>query len=278
METTATRKHYPSDVSDEEWAFVAPYLTLMTEDAPQRDHDLREVFNGLRWIVRTGSPWRYMPHDLPPYYTVYQQPQRWLRAGVFEAMVADLRALIRLGEGKSVEPTAAIFDSRTLQGSVENGDRSGYDGHKRKKGSKLHLAVDTLGEFLALVVTPADVQDRVQIAELAEAVQEATGDTVELAYVDQGYTGADAAAEAAGWGIRPGTLWVAVVKLPEARKGFVLLPRRWVVERSFAWLSRFRRLAKDYERLPETVTGLHLVAFSTLMLGRMLKLLLAGSP
>jgi transposase len=271
MESTASRKHYPSDVSDEEWSFVAPYLTLMTEDAPQRDHDLREVFNGLRWIVRTGSPWRYMPHDLPPYYTVYQQTQRWLRAGIFEALVADLRALIRLGEGKSVEPTAAIFDSRTVQGTIESGHRSGYDGHKKRKGSKLHLAVDTLGEFLALVVTPADAQDRAQVAEIAEAVQEATGDTVELAYVDQGYTGTDTAAAAAGWGIR-----LEVVRLPEARKGFVLLPRRWVVERSFAWLSRFRRLAKDYERLPETVAGLHLVAFSTLMLGRMLKLLLAG--
>jgi transposase len=272
MEDTTPRKQYPSDVSDEEWAFVAPYLTLMAEDAPQRDHGLRDVFNGLRWIVRTGSPWRYMPHDLPPHYTVYQQTQRWLRAGVFEAMVADLRALIRLGEGKSVEPTAAIFDSRTVQGTIESGHRSGYDGHKKRKGSKLHLAVDTLGEFLALVVTPADAQDRAQVAELAEAVQTATGDTVELAYVDQGYTGADAAAAAEGWGIR-----LEVVKLPEARKGFVLLPRRWVVERSFAWLSRFRRLAKDYERLPETVAGLHLVALSTLMLGRMLKLLLAGS-
>jgi transposase len=273
MESTTSRKHYPSDVSDEEWDLVVPYLTLMTEDAPQRDHDLREVFNGLRWIVRTGSPWRYMPHDLPPYDTVYQQTQRWLRAGVFEAIVADLRALIWLGEGKSVDPTAAIVDSRTLQGSIENGDRSGYDGHKKRKGSKLHLAVDTLGEFLALVVTPANAQDRAQVEELAAAVQQATGNTIELAYVDQDYTGDDAAAAADGWGIR-----LEVVKLPEARKGFVLLPRRWVVERSFAWLSRFRRLAKDYERLPETVAGLHLVAFSTLMLTRVMKLLVAASP
>lgn len=272
MNTTASRNAYPSDVSDEEWAFVAPYLTLMTEAAPQREHDLREVFNGLRWIVRTGSPWRYLPHDLPPWHTVYQQTQRWIRAGVFELIVTDLRALIRLGEGKSVAPTAAIFDSRTLAGSVENGDRGGYDGHKRKKGTKLHLAIDTLGEFLALVVMPANAQDRAQVEALAAKVQAATGDTVELAYVDQGYTGEDAAAAAAGWGVR-----LEVVKLPEARKGFVLLPRRWVVERSFAWLSRFRRLAKDYERLPATVAGLQLVAFSTLMLARFVKLLLAGS-
>ncbi len=272
METIVWRTPYPSDISDEEWSFVAPYLTLMTTSAPQRDHDLREVFNGLRWIVRTGSPWRYIPHDLPPWHSVYQQTQRWIRAGVFQDIVADLRALIRLGEGKNEQPTAAIFDSRTLLGSVENGERGGYDGHKKKKGSKLHLAVDTLGEFLALVVTPANEQDRAQVAELAAAVQDATGDSIEVAYVDQGYTGQETAVAADGWGIR-----LEVVKLPDARKGFVLLPRRWVVERSFAWLSRFRRLVKDYERLPETIAGLHLVAFATLMLARMVKLLLAGS-
>ena len=272
MENTPIRKPYPSDVSDEEWHCVAPYLTLMTADAPQRDHDLRDVSNGLRWIVHTGSPWRSLPNDLPPWHTVYQQTQRWFRAGCFAAIVADLRALIRLGEGKSVEPTPAIFESRTLAGSIENGKRGGYDGPKKRTGSKLHLAVDTLGEFLALVVTPANEQDRAQVEELAAAVQEATGDTIELAYVDQGYTGGDAEAAAAGWGIR-----LEVVKLPEARTGFVWLPRRWVVERSFAWLSRFRRLARDYARVPETVAGLHLVAFSTLMLTRVMRLLLDGS-
>jgi len=245
---------------------------LMKADAPQRDHDPREVFNALRWVVRTGSPWRYIPHDLPPWHTVYQQTQRWMRAGCFEAMVADLRALIRLGEGKTEQPAAAIFDSRTLSGTPESGHRAGYDGHKKRKGPKIHLAVDTLGEFLALVVTPANEQDRAQVEQLAEAVQEATGDSIELAYVDQGYTGEEARQAAAGWGIR-----LAVVKLPEARKGFVLLPRRWVVERSQAWLARFRRLAKDYERLAETVVGMHLVAFSVLMLQRMVKLLLGES-
>ena len=255
-------------MSDEEWALLAPYLTLMNPDAPQRDHDLREVFNGLRWIVRTGSPWRYLPHDLPPHYTVYQQAQRWFNAGVFEALVADLRVLIRLGNGRNVEPTAAIIDSRTLRGTPENGDRGGYDGAKRKKGTKLHLAVDTLGEFLALVVTPADASDREQVEALAEAIQDATGDSVQIAYVDQGYTGDAVARQADGWGIQ-----LIVVKHTEAKRGFVLLPRRWVVERTFAWVTRFRRLAKDYERLEETVKGLHLVAFSVLMLGRVMKLL-----
>ena len=124
----SNRKPYPSDVSDEEWAFVAPYLALVRQDAPQRTHELREVFNGLRWIVRTGSPWRYMPNDLPPWEAVYQQTRRWLRASIFEAMVYDLRALLRLAEGRGKEPTAAVLDSRTLRSTPESGHRAGYDG------------------------------------------------------------------------------------------------------------------------------------------------------
>src|SRR5512140_1128428 len=149
------QKRYPSDVSDEEWAFAAPYLTLMREDAPQRDYSLREVFNGLRWITRTGAQWRMLPHDLPPWTVVYQQAQRWLKAGVFEAMVQDLRTLLRLAQGRNEQPSAAIFDSRTLQSTRKSGARAGYDGAKRRKGSKIHLAVDTLGNLLALHVTPA---------------------------------------------------------------------------------------------------------------------------
>jgi transposase len=256
-----TRKPYPSDVSDEEWAFVAPYLALVREDAPQREHDLREVFNGLRWVVRTGSPWRYMPHDLPPWEAVYQQTQRWLKAGVFVEMVHDLRVLLRLSEGRAPEPTAAILDSRTLRSTPESGSRGGYDGAKRKKGSKVHAAVDTLGNLLALHVSPANEQDRGRVEELAEAIQEATGESVELAYVDQGYTGEKAAEEAEAHGMR-----LEVVRHQEAKRGFVLLPRRWVVERDFAWASRFRRLAKDYERLPTTLAGLHFVVFACLFL------------
>ncbi len=258
-----SRKPYPSDVSDEEWAFVAPYLTLMSEDAPQREHSLREVFNGLRWMVRTGAPWRYLPSDLPPWEAVYQQSQRWIKAGVFEAMVADLREILRLTTGEKAKPSAVIFDSRTLQSTPESGSRAEYDGAKRKRGSKTHIAVDTLGNLLAVLVTPANEQDRATVGELAEQVQEATGETVELAFVDQGYTGETAAQAAEEYGIR-----LEVVKLAEAKKGFVLLPRRWVVERSFGWAARFRRLARDYERLPETLRGLHFLAFAILMLKR----------
>ena len=269
--TPTARKPYPSDVSDDEWAFVAPYLTLMREDAPQREHPLREVFNGLRWIVRAGAPWRMLPNDLPPWHTVYQQTQRWIEAGVFEAMVHDLRRLLREAQGRAPEPRVVILDSRTLQSSPESGGRAGYDGYKRRNGSKVHLAVDTLGYLLGLLVTPANEQDRAQVKELAEQIQAVTGEMVELAFVDQGYTGPAPAAEAAAQGIR-----LEVVKLPEAKRGFVLLPRRWVVERSFAWATRFRRLVRDYERLPETVKGLHFVAFACLMLNRAVSAMLGS--
>jgi transposase len=262
------RKAYPSDVSDEEWALVAPYLTLMTEDAPQREYPLREVFNGLRWMARAGASWRLMPHDLPPWHVVYQQTQRWLKAKVFESLASDLRTILRLAEGRQEMPTAAIFDSRTLQSTVESGSRAGYDGAKRRKGNKVHLAVDTLGHLLALCVTSANEQDRAQVSELAERVQAETGETVEIAFVDQGYTGETAADAAKEHGIK-----LEVIKLQTAKNGFVLLPRRWVVERSFGWVSRFRRLARDYERLPETLAGLHYVAFVILMLKNVARIL-----
>lgn len=124
-----------------------PYLTLMKEDAPQRSHDLREVFNGLRWLVRTGAQWRMMPNGLPPWPAVYQQAERWIAAGVFESMAHDLRVLLRLAEGREAQPPA---DGRTMQSTPESGGRAGYDGCKRRDGSKIHMAADTPGLLPAL--------------------------------------------------------------------------------------------------------------------------------
>lgn len=252
--------------------FAAPYLTLMREDAPQREHELREVYNGLRWLVRAGAAWRMMPNDLPPWPLIYQQTQRWLKAGVFEAMVHDLRVLLRLAQGRDEQPSAVILDGRTLQSTPESGGRAGYDGHKKKRGSKVHLAVDTLGHLLALHVTPANEQERAQVDELAEQVQAVTGDHVEVAFVDQGYTGEQPAQDAAAH-----PLQLVVVKLPDAQKGFILLPKRWVVERSFAWSARFRRLARDFERLPQILASLHFLAFAILMLRRLVETVLLSS-
>src|SRR5260370_25375562 len=199
-----TRKTYPSDVADDECAFIAPYLTLMTPDALQRRYTLREVFNALRYLVRSGIPWRMVPNDLPPWPLVYQQMRRWMAAECFEAIVQDLRILLRRAADRPAPPTAAIVDARTIQSTPESGARAGYDGHKRRKGSKVHAAVDTLGHLLALsqwtlklcgvlachptpetaargfthppkasksihlVVTPANVDERTQVAALAE--------------------------------------------------------------------------------------------------------------
>ena len=262
---------YPSDVSDDEWAFVAPYLALLPEAAAQRKHDLRRSFDALRYVIRSGCPWRYLPNDFPPWAAVYQQAQRWIKAGVFEHVAHDLRVLLRGVSGRRAHPSAAVLDSRTLRSTPESGARATYDGAKRTKGSKVHVAVDTLGHLLALVVTPGKDQDRDQVGALAEAVQRATGQSVTLAYVDQGYTGERPRAAAAAHGIE-----LEVVRHTEAKRGFVLLPRRWVVERSFAWVARFRRMARDYERLPETVAGIHLAGFVIVMLGQALPHLAAG--
>lgn len=262
MEKTIKRypTNYPSDVTDAEWEFCAPYLTLMKEDAPQREHCPRGVFNALRYLVKTGCPWRYLPADFPPFAIVYGQTKRWVKAGVFEAMAEDLRKLIRLVAGRYHQPSAVIFDGRTMQSVPESGARAGYDGYKRKKGSKTHIAVDTLGNLLAVVVTAANEQERNQVAELSCKVQEATGENVKIAFVDQGYTGEAPAMEAKKHGME-----LCVVKLKEAKNGFVLLPKRWVVERTFGWLNRFRRLARDYERLSKHLTGYHWLA--AIMLG-----------
>ena len=267
-----TRKGYPSDVSDGEWAFAAPYLALVREDAGQRRHDLRAVLDAVRWVVKTGAHWRFLPNDFPPRAAVYQQARRWIAAGCFEGMAHDLREVIRVAAGHAPTPTAAILDGRTLQSTPESGGRAGYDGHKKRNGSKVHMAVETLGLLLAVRVTAADQQERSQVGGLAADIQAATGQTVTLAYVDQGYTGARPAADAAAHGIR-----LEVVRLPEAKRGFVLLPRRWVVERSFGWLARFRRLARDYERTAEVLAGWHWVAFTGLMLTRVMELADPGS-
>ncbi|CEJ16838.1 transposase (partial sequence) protein [Ralstonia solanacearum IPO1609] len=202
-----------------------------------------------------------LPTNFPPWELVTQQTQRWLNAGCFEAMVNDLRSVIRVAQERQGQPSAVILDGRTLQSTCESGPRAGYDGYKRKRGSKVHMAVDTLGHLLAVHVTPANEQERAQVAELARQVQQATVQTVKVAFADQGYTGEAPAQAALDEGID-----LQVIKLSEAKKGFVLLPRRWVVERSFGWLNRFRRLARDYERLPETLAGLHFVVFAMIML------------
>ncbi|PYE55492.1 IS5 family transposase [Deinococcus yavapaiensis] len=259
-----TRRAYPSDLDDDTYHFVLPYLLLTPEHAAQRKHPLRDVLNALFWMTRTGAQWDYLPHDFPPPEVVRQQAARWFEAACFENMLHDLRILSRVQQARGAEPTAVIIDSRTLQSTPESGARAGYDGAKKRKGTKVHIVVDTLGHLLALMTTPANEQDRAQVHELCVQVQEVTGVKVEVAFVDQGYTGQQTALDAANGGVE-----LLVVKRPEASKGFILVPRRWVVERSFGWLSRFRRLGRDLERLSSTLLGFHTVAFCLLLANKL---------
>ena len=205
----------------------------MRPDAPQRRHDPREVFNALRWMVRAGVAVAFPADELPalgsglPAVAAVDGSRVLRRHGPRPAGDAALARRARR------RPHAVILDSRTRPEHPGERGRGGSDGHKKRKGSKVHLAVDTLGHLLALRVTPANAQDRDQVAALAEAVQAATGESVEVAFVDAAYTGPNPAASAAERGIP-----LEVVRLPAAKRGFVLLPRRWVVERSFAWASR----------------------------------------
>ena len=230
----------------------------MTEDAPQREYSLRE-YSLREYSLREYSLREYSLRE----YSLREvfNGLRWINAGCFEAIVHDLGELLRVAQGKEAQPTAVVLDGRTLRSTPESGARAGFDGHKKTKGSKVHIAVDTLGYLLAGRVTAANEQERAQVASLAAKVQEVTQQSVTLAFVDQGYTRPDPAEAAQEQGIA-----LEVVRLPKAKKGFGLLPRRWVVERSFAWATRFRRLAKDYERLPETLAGLHFIVFAILML------------
>jgi transposase len=210
-----------------------------------------------------------MPQELPPGPPVDHQRQRWCQAGVVDALGHDLHAVWRLAQGRKAAPSAASLDSRTLQATPERGTRAGYDGAPRRRGSKGHMAVDTLGHLWALHVTAAREQDRSPGTTLAAKGPAVPGDAVDVAVVDQGYTGERAAEDAQAPPRRR-----AVGKLPEATTGFVRLPRRGVVERSHAWVARLRRLARAYERLAKTRTGWHVVAFAILMLTRFVALLL----
>jgi transposase len=189
------------------------------------------------------------------------ETQRWLRAGCCAAVVQDRRLLLRVAAGRDAPPTAGIVEGRTVQSTPQSGARAGDDGHKRRTGAQTPAAVDTLGQRLGVLLTPANEQERAQVEQWAAAVQEVTGDHVDLAYVDDGSTGDAAAQAAAAHGSRR-----EVVAVPQAKQGGVLLPTRWIVARDFAWAARFRRLARDYERLAATVGGLSFVVCASLML------------
>jgi putative transposase len=256
------RQPYPSDLTEAQWKRLEPLLPPAPGGGRPRLIDPREVVNAILYVDRNGCAWRALPHDFPPEGTVRGYFHAWRRSGVWERILDTLRQRVRQHEGKADEPTAAIIDSQSIKGSRTSGLR-GYDAGKKVKGTKRHLLVDTLGLLLCVVVHAAHIQDR-DGAKLVFARAKAKCAGIRLVWADGGYTG-----KLIGW------LWqlcgwvLEIVKRNEAVKGWQLLPRRWVVERTISWLNGYRRLSRDYEYWPETSEAFIQIAMIHLMLHRL---------
>lgn len=257
---------YPSDVTDREWEIIAPFIPAAKTGGRCRTTDMRQVLDGIFYVDRGGIAWRYLPREYPPWQTVYGYFRAWRLDGTWERIHDALRSAVRKQEERASQPTAAIIDSQSVKTTNQGGPERGYDAGKNVKGRKRHILVDTIGLLLVVVVHAAGVQDR-DGAKLVLQTLRHRFMRLRLIWADGGYSGA-----LLDWvrTLRPrNPLRLEIVKRSDDLKGFVVLPRRWVVERTFAWLGLHRRLSKDYETLPVTSETLVRVAMIRLMLVRL---------
>lgn len=240
MSKHKSRKAYPSDLSNAEWEILEPYVPPPCRRGRPRKYDLREILNAIFYVLRSGCAWRMLPHDLPPWESVYYYFRKWRKDGTLERMNTALRIQLRQAEDREPEPSAAIIDSQSVKTTETPGER-GYDAGKKVNGRKRHILVDTIGLLLMVVVHVADIQDR-DGAKLVFEKAKRLFSRLRLIWADGGYAGKliDWVQETCGWVLE-------IIKRDKKVKGFQVLPRRWVVERTFGWLGRYRRLSKDYE-------------------------------
>jgi len=270
-----SRRAYPTDLSEAQWLILEPLLLpllCLSGRGRPRQVDLREVVNAINYVLRTGCAWRLLPHDFPAWQTVYGYFRRWRDSGLWEKLNDALREQVRQQAEREREPSAAIMDSQSVKTSAVAGER-GFDAGKKVKGRKRHILVDVLGLLLAVYVHPADIQDREGAKGLLERAKAKGFPRLQLIWADGGYSGlllAVWALLATGW-------LLTIVERAAGQVGFQVLPRRWVVERTLAWLGRYRRLSKDYEVLPQTSEAWIYAAMVNLMLKRLTQPSFTGS-